>query len=571
MVTWDCGDTDADVAAGLDDAAVTAEARALAAADVPVLLRWFPDPNVTSVPATASCLGTEGASGFVAAYQHIHSLFEAAGATNVAFVWSVATSVEADPNLASYYPGAGLVDWIAADGVPTPSARPQPAVFSPQFESWYSAFSTAGKPMMISSAGADAGSQSAYFGEILSALRAHYPLIRAFVYFDAPDVVSGDQYQLDAAGSASLRGLAAAPYFHPGRAQTVTSVSSSQSSIPMGTTLTLRASVDADDNSGSISFLDGGTVIKGCVFIPIRTSPSCRTSQLSTGAHSIVAVYGGDAAFAPSTSFPVNVTVVAATPPVSGTPSPAFSTTTSSRPSPEPAASPDASSSPSTSSPGEQQAQPQAPPIPGSGQAYLGAFVDPSGQALTLTNPTGGDFSLPIELANTPSFDASLARPLSMTSLYLNWSNSVLVTQIDQAWALGAIPMITWNCGDSDWNVASGKDDALIDAAAKKLAATHIPILLRWYPDPNDQQSASAQSCLLNVPASRDPATVYRAAFQRIHDVFAAAGASNVSFVWSVDATQGQGSAAWDDYYPGDASVDWIGADGFYSRSTSAA
>ena len=281
MVTWDCGDTDASVAAGLDDATVTAEAQSLAATDVPILLRWFPDPNATGVPATSACLGTGGASGFVAAYRHIHSLFEAAGATNVAFVWSVATSAGVDPNFASYYPGAGLVDWIAADGSPSPGARPQPAVYSPEFESWYATFSPAGKPMMISSAGADAGSQTAYFAQMLSVLPARYPAIRAFVYFDAPDVVSGDQYQLDAAGSASLRALAASPSFHPSRAQTVTTVMTSQSSVALGATLTLSASVDAEDNSGSVSFLDAGRVIRGCLFIPIRTAPSCQTSQLA--------------------------------------------------------------------------------------------------------------------------------------------------------------------------------------------------------------------------------------------------------------------------------------------------
>ncbi len=567
MVTWDCGDTDASVAAGLDDATVTAEAQSLAATDVPILLRWFPDPNATGVPATSACLGTGGASGFVAAYRHIHSLFEAAGATNVAFVWSVATSAGVDPNFASYYPGAGLVDWIAADGSPSPGARPQPAVYSPEFESWYATFSPAGKPMMISSAGADTGSQTAYFAQMLSVLPARYPAIRAFVYFDAPDVVTGDQYQLDAAGSASLRALAASPSFHPSRAQTVTTVMTSQSSVALGATLTLSASVDAEDNSGSVSFLDGGRVIRGCLFIPIRMAPSCQTSQLGAGTQRIVAVYGGDSAFSPSTSAPVTVAVVAAVAPVNGS-SQGLSTTTSST-SPGPAVPPTSSApAPTSSSAGAPRAQVQGPAVPASGQAYLGAFVDPTGQALTMANPTGGTYSLPIDVANAPSVDAGLARPLSITSIYLNWSNPVWITQIDQVWALGALPMITWNCGDSDWNVASGKDDALISAVAQKLAATHIPLFLRWYPDPNDQQSASAKSCLLNVPASRDPASVYRAAFQHIHDLFAAAGASNVAFVWSVDASQGQGSAAWDTYYPGSAFVDWIGADSSYSRAT---
>ena len=215
MVTWNCGDTDADVAAGSDDAMVSAEAQALTATDVPVLFRWFPDPNLTGGSAAASCLGTAGASGYVAAYQHIHSLFVAAGATNVAFVWSVDTSAGADPNVAGYYPGGSVVDWIAADAGAPPSDGSQPAAFTTGFGSWYSAFSAAGKPMMVSSAGADAGSQSPYFNQILGDLPGQYPQVKAFVYFDAPDLASGDQYQLDASGATSFQQLAGSPVFSP--------------------------------------------------------------------------------------------------------------------------------------------------------------------------------------------------------------------------------------------------------------------------------------------------------------------------------------------------------------------
>lgn len=557
MVTWNCGDTDANVAAGRDDAMVRAEALGLAATDVPVLLRWFPDPNLTAGSASTSCLGAAGASGYVAAYQHIHSLFAAAGATNVAFVWSVDTSSTADPHFANYYPGGTVVDWIAADSGTARSDQSQPTAFISEFGRWYSAFAAAGKPMMVSSTGADTGSQPAYFGQILADLPGRYPQIKALVYFDVPEPASGDQYQLDAAGSTSFQQLAASPLFNPTRSPSQTTVSPSQTSIPIGTSLTLNASVDASDNSGSVSFLDNGSAIAGCVFVLITTPARCQTSLLAAGSHGITAVYSGDAAFSSSVSTQVAVTVI---PLVTGTP--AGGTSAIVAPSARAVTRHPVSTMPSTAS--DQQTPSQAPPVPGPGQAYLGAFVDPTGQAMSASNPTGGALSQPVELANAPSFNASLARPLSLMSIYLNWSNTVLVTQLDRVWAQGSIPMITWNCGDSDWDVATGKDDALISAVAQKLAAAGIPILLRWYPDPNDQQSASARNCLLNVPNSVGPAAAYRAAYQHIHDVFAAAGATNVSFVWSVDTTGGQG---WSSYYPGDADVDWIGADISYSSA----
>ena len=554
MVTWNCGDSDANVAAGSDDAVVSAEARSLAATDVPVLFRWYPDPNLTGGSAATSCLGTTGASGYVAAYQHIHSLFEAAGATNVAFVWSVDTATTADANFAGYYPGGDVVDWIAADGGTTQSDESQPTAFTGEFDTWYSALSTAGKPMMVSSTGASAGSQSAYLGQVLSALPSRYPEIKAVVYDDAPDFTSGEQYQLDSAGTDSFKSLVASPTFTPVRSPTTTAASSSRSSVPTGATVTLKATVSASDNSGSVSFLDNGSAIPGCAYLPLTAPVRCQTSGLAAGTQRIVAAYGGDATSSPSTSAPVTVTV---TDRVSARPiSPAA-------PGASQSGAATGSAEPATRSaiPNDAPGTPQPPSIPDPGQAYLGAVVDPTGQAMSVSNPLGGAVATNVELANAPSFNAGLARPLSLMSISLNWTNTVLVTQLDQVWAQGSIPMITWSCGDSDWSVANGKDDALITAAAQRMAAAGMPILLRWYPDPNDQQSASAQNCLLNVPTSPGPAAAYQAAFQHIHALFTAAGATNVAFAWSIDASGGRPASSWNSYYPGNGAVDWIGAD----------
>ena len=163
----------------------------MAATDVPILFRWFPDPNVSGSGGPVPRNGWS--SGYVAAYQHIHSLFVAAGATNVAFVWSVETSSGADPNLASL-PGGKAVDWIAADGGTTASDKSQPSASTSEFGPWYSAFSTAGKPMMVSSTGADAGSQAAYLGQFPIAPPVATRKSRRWSIRRARSA-SGDQYQ----------------------------------------------------------------------------------------------------------------------------------------------------------------------------------------------------------------------------------------------------------------------------------------------------------------------------------------------------------------------------------------
>jgi beta-mannanase len=555
MVTWDCGDTDANVVAGLDDAVVSAEAKGLAATDIPVLLRWFPDPNQPGQAAAAACLGATGAPGYIAAFQHIHNLFEAAGATNVAFVWSVDASAGGGPG-AAYYPGGSVVDWIAADGGTRPRDESQPTAFAGEFGSWYSAFSPAGKPMMVSSTGADSGSQPAYLGQISSDLPSQFPQVKALVYFDAPESSSADQYQLDPAGAASFRQLAAAPAFTPNRSLSTTTISTPQSSVPVGTTLTLHASVNASDNSGSVSFVDNGEAIKGCVFIPITAPASCQTAAAGAGAQSFVALYGGDAAFSPSTSVPLTVTVTPpSAPKLSGQSSGGATTSTPTTTSSGPSASvtndgtsPDAS----------------GVPAPATGSAYLGSFVDPSGSSLRVKNPTGGIASLSSELAALPAVQETLGRPLSIVPVFLDWGDSLTVTELDRVVATGGTPMITWNCGDTDANVTAGLDDGEISQVATTLARFGLPVFLRWFPDPNVNTAAS-KACLGGGGAAG-----YVAAYHYIYDKLATTGVANVTSVWSVDTTTPHGDPSWGSYYPGPADVDWIGADGYASSSLTA-
>ena len=54
----------------------------------------------------------------------------------------------------------------------------------------------------------------------------------------------------------------------------------------------------------------------------------------------------------------------------------------------------------------------QPPVVPGSGTAYLGAFVDPDGNALSAGDPTGGVLSLEAELGSLPLTPGPGPRPL---------------------------------------------------------------------------------------------------------------------------------------------------------------
>src|SRR5271168_2826302 len=101
------------------------------------------------------------------------------------------------------------------------------------------------------------------------------------------------------------------------------------------------------------------------------------------------------------------------------------------------------------------------PVVPAAGTAYLGAFVDPSGQALSGALPLGGTGGVAAELSSLPNVEHGLGRPLSIVEVDQSWSVPVGIAQLRRVAGTGAIPMITWECGDTDANVTAGADDAL--------------------------------------------------------------------------------------------------------------
>jgi hypothetical protein len=123
----------------------------------------------------------------------------------------------------------------------------------------------------------------------------------------------------------------------------------------------------------------------------------------------------------------------------------------------------------------------------------------------------------------------------------------------------GSTLMVSWH-GVRTASVAAGGSDALITAAARRLAAYRKPVLLRWAWEMNGDWFEWCGS----------PAT-YVKAYRRIHRIFRANGADNVAFVWSPNwnSAPGSSSNSMEHYYPGDAYADWVGVSGynFYDES----
>jgi beta-mannanase len=135
----------------------------------------------------------ETAQEYVAAWQHVHNIFAAEGATNVSFVWcpnDIDVSGNA-PAMSSYYPGDTYVDWTCFDAYNWSPPATWTA-FSPLVTSTYNAILQVAptKPMMIgefnSGLGTDpTGDQKGqWFIDAYHQIATNFPAIKAVVLFD---------------------------------------------------------------------------------------------------------------------------------------------------------------------------------------------------------------------------------------------------------------------------------------------------------------------------------------------------------------------------------------------------
>ncbi len=124
VLTWEPWDWSApaggrvtlrDIAAGDHDAYVRGWADALRHWGRPVHLRFAHEQNGDWYPWAVGVGGTTAAD-HVAAWRHLHQVFEEAGAGNVEFVWNPNVRYPGSTPLSDTWPGARYVDRVAVDG-----------------------------------------------------------------------------------------------------------------------------------------------------------------------------------------------------------------------------------------------------------------------------------------------------------------------------------------------------------------------------------------------------------------------------------------------------------------------
>ena len=175
--------TAAAIAAGSQDRAIAAAARAMRATGVQILLvPWY---EFDQPRGHKRFIG--GPKKVVAAWRRMVRVFRAAGATNVHFVWTPMAydfGPHANVAAAAFYPGNAFVHWIGADAYNFPTApfRTQAELLDPAV-----AFAAAhGKPFVVGETGSlTALSQTPAWIEAYGAWAGAHPQVKAITFFDS--------------------------------------------------------------------------------------------------------------------------------------------------------------------------------------------------------------------------------------------------------------------------------------------------------------------------------------------------------------------------------------------------
>ncbi len=181
------------IAAGDHDAYIRAWARDIAAYGQPVLIRLMHEMNGNWYPWGVHINGNTPAD-YVAAWRHVHRVFDRAGADNVSWVWSINNleRIEGeDHDIAAYYPGGPFVDWVSTSGFNWGEAYSWSnwRTADPLYRDTYEALTAFDRPIMISEIGTTdiGGDARVWIRQTFQRLRAGYPKLRAVLWYDDID------------------------------------------------------------------------------------------------------------------------------------------------------------------------------------------------------------------------------------------------------------------------------------------------------------------------------------------------------------------------------------------------
>ena len=211
----------ADVIAGTYDSYIREFATSARDWEHPFFLRFNWEMNGRWFPWSEGVNGNRTGE-YVAAWRHVHDIFDAVGATNATWAWC--PNVDPDNiflDLAGQYPGDAYVDWTCLDGYNWGTNPVKPdrwRSFDQLYRSTYNEIVNTiapSKPMIVGEMASTefGGSKAAWITDVLARVPVEYPKIRGLLWFEKFD--DGMDWPIETSTSsveAFARGIQAQPF-----------------------------------------------------------------------------------------------------------------------------------------------------------------------------------------------------------------------------------------------------------------------------------------------------------------------------------------------------------------------
>lgn len=162
---------------------------------------------------------------------------------------------------------------------------------------------------------------------------------------------------------------------------------------------------------------------------------------------------------------------------------------------------------------------------------------------------------VPQSWAPVAAFSKAIGHPVNLAMYYSGWNEKFRLQFAEAAWSHGAQVMVNVAPGGSLAGIAAGDGDGYLRRLAAQIKAFGHPVVLAFGHEANGDWYSYGYK--------HQPAAEYIAAYRHVHDVMTAAGALNITWLWTVNVPAGGGTAPPSAYWPGSAYVSEIGIDGY--------
>jgi len=181
---------------------------------------------------------------------------------------------------------------------------------------------------------------------------------------------------------------------------------------------------------------------------------------------------------------------------------------------------------------------PPPPPTPAPSQLQWGAYV--------------GDSS-----ADISTFEDLVGKPVNIRSVFYGFDDNFPLFYSATIGSKGKTLLLFWESNFGYDLINNGSKDEAIKKFAQDAKTYGYPVMLAPFHEMNGNWSPWGATLNNNTPAK------FISAWKHIHDLFA--GVTNVKFalVYNNDSVPNITGNQKNDYYPGDAYVDYVGVDGF--------